>query len=349
MQIRKLNTLRGLAALIVFFTHFSDITHWLGGVLGGGAGAYGVMLFFMLSGFLMSHLYFDRDFTKANITRYFSARAGRVLPLYLLVVMGSYLLTQFGNDSLYHIPDISTLLGHLLFLYGESVLWSIPPEIQFYFLFIVFWSLAKHCAGYIYLLVVTVLIGLFLTNFPKIFGDIKGVPYNEFNVLRSLPFFFVGMLFGMHYKSMVIPHYLKSHWFILALCLIPLLYPEFSPIKSDAKHRMWLSYEVLLLMGTVFFCVVFLVPDNNVLLANRVGDFMGQISYSLYLLHMPIIHVVNQLPITIELKLALSLIFSVLVAYLSFRLFERPIAKVIRRAGSAKQSSHSGMTSQSVI
>ncbi|OHU84915.1 MULTISPECIES: acyltransferase family protein [Pseudoalteromonas] len=349
MQIRKLNTLRGLAALIVFFTHFSDITNWLDGALGGGSGAYGVMLFFLLSGFLMSYLYLNQEFTKTNVSRYFLARAGRVLPLYLLVVLCSFFLTQAGNTSLYEIPDVNNLLGHLLFLYGESVLWSIPPEIQFYFVFIVFWALAKNRAGYIYLLVVALMIGLFLGNFPKIFGDIKGVPYNEFNVLRSLPFFFVGMLFGMHYKSMVIPHYLKSHWFILALCLIPLLYPEFSPVKSDAKHRMWLSYEVLLLMGTVFFCVVFLVPDNNVLLANRVGDFVGQISYSLYLLHMPIIHTVNQLSIAIELKLALSLILSVLVAYLSFRLFERPIAKVIRRAGSAKQSSHSGVTSQSVI
>ena len=45
LEIRKLNTLRGLAALIVFITHFSDITHWLDGALGGGSGAYGVMLF----------------------------------------------------------------------------------------------------------------------------------------------------------------------------------------------------------------------------------------------------------------------------------------------------------------
>ena len=52
LEIRKLNALRGLAAIIVFITHFSDITNWLDGALGGGSGAYGVMLFFLLSGFL---------------------------------------------------------------------------------------------------------------------------------------------------------------------------------------------------------------------------------------------------------------------------------------------------------
>ena len=97
------------------------------------------------------------------------------------------------------------------------------------------------------------------------------------------------------------------------------------------KVRMWLSYEVLLVMSTVFFCVVFLVPNNNVLLANRFGDFIGKISYSLYLLHMPIITKVNQLQLSIEIKLLLSLVLSVLVAFLSYQYFERPIANLIRR------------------
>ena len=47
MEIRKLNALRGLAALIVFFTHFSDITLWLDGAL---------------SGFLMAYPYLSKEF-----------------------------------------------------------------------------------------------------------------------------------------------------------------------------------------------------------------------------------------------------------------------------------------------
>ncbi len=92
----------------------------------------------MLSGFLMSYLYLDRDFSKDNVGHYFIARAGRVLPLYVAVVSGSFLLSLNGNDSLYNIPDINSLLGHLLFIYWDSVLWSIPAEIQFYLIFILF-------------------------------------------------------------------------------------------------------------------------------------------------------------------------------------------------------------------
>src|SRR5690606_8590811 len=133
-------------------------------------------------------------------------------------------------------------------------------------------------------------------------GDIGGVPYNFFTVLRSLPYFFIGVVFGMQYKNLKVPEYLKKHRFILVLCLIPLMYPEFSPVSSDAKLRMWLSYEVLLVMSSVFFCLVFLVPDNNPVLAIRFGDFIGKISYSLYLLHLPVIAAVNQFGIATRLK-----------------------------------------------
>ncbi|WNC68812.1 acyltransferase [Thalassotalea nanhaiensis] len=330
MEIRKLNTLRGIAALVVFITHFSDATNWLDGALGGRAGQYGVMLFFMLSGFLMSYLYFDKAFTKVNLQTYFLARVGRVLPLYLLIVFSSYFLSLTGMQGLYEITDIHSLIAHLMFIYGESVLWTISPEMQFYFAFTLFWYFTASRAGYIYVLVVAVLILLFFTNFPRLYGDFSGIKYNFFLILRSLPYFFVGVIFGMHYKSFKVPEYLKKNWFILTLLLIPLMFPQFSPVTSDAKNKMWLSYEVLLVMSTVFFCIVFLVPNNNILLANKVGDFIGKISYSLYLLHMPIIAKVNELTLSIELKLLVSIILSVGAAYLSYRYFEKPSAKYIR-------------------
>ena len=177
---------------------------------------------------------------------------------------------------------------------------------------------------------------LFFSNFPRIHGDVNGVPYNVFSVLRTLPFFFVGVILGMQYRSLRVPEYLRKNWFILALCLIPLMYPYFTPVSTVDKTRMWLSYEVLLVMSTVFFCIVFLVPDNNIFLANKLGDFIGKISYSLYSLHMPIIVKVNLLGISVEIKLLLSLFLSVLAAYISYRYFERPVARIIRRIASNK-------------
>lgn len=219
MEIRKLNTLRGLAAIIVLITHFSDVTGWLDGSMGGRAGQYGVMLFFLLSGFLMSYLYFDKEFNKGTIKRYILARAGRVIPLYLFVVFGSYLLYSVGFKGLYEISDPNKLIAHLVFIYGESVLWSIGPEIQFYFIFIGLWFLAAWRPGYIYITAVAVLIFLFFTNFLPIYGDIYGIPYNFFHLSRSLPYFLAGVILGMHYKSFRVPDYLRKNFFWQHYCL----------------------------------------------------------------------------------------------------------------------------------
>ena len=152
-EIRKLNTLRGLAAFIVLITHFSDATGWLDGVLGGRAGQYGVMLFFLLSGFLMAHLYLDRPFERGLIKRYAMARLGRVLPLFLLVVLTSFIAPYVGVSGFYDLSGWSYFIAHLLFLEGESVLWSVAPEVHFYWL-LVFGFMATwlfvfgHCRFY---------------------------------------------------------------------------------------------------------------------------------------------------------------------------------------------------------
>jgi len=327
--------LRGLAALIVLITHFSDATGWLGASLGGRAGQYGVMLFFLISGFLMSYLYLDKEFSKKNIERYVLARVGRVLPLYLIIVFISYFSQYAGYEGLYEISEINKLLSHLVFIYGESVLWTIAPEIHFYVIFLGFWYLAASRPGYIYVLIFTTLILLYLTNFPRPAGSTQGFPY-DFHLFRSLPYFFIGVIFGMHYESFKVPKYLKRNWFVIALILIPIMYPQFSPVTSDAKNRMWLSYEVLFVMSTVFFCILFLVPENNILLSNKVGDFLGKISYSLYLLHMPVLLQLNKFYIPVEFKLLLFILLSILTAYVSYRYLEKPSANFVRSIASNK-------------
>jgi len=89
-------------------------------------------------------------------------------------------------------------------------------------------------------------------------------------------------------------------------------------------------------MAGVFFAVVCLVPETNRLVANRLGDLLGEISYSLYLLHMPIILLVNKLSVSVELKLFISLVASIMVAFVSYTYFEKPVANLIRKGKTKK-------------
>ena len=95
---------------------------------------------------------------------------------------------------------------------------------------------------------------------------------------------------------------------------------------------MWRDVDVLMVISAVFFMIVFLVPDNNRLLTNALGDFLGKVSFSLYLLHLPVLHFFEP-----SAKLAPYAYFSwyllsaLFVAYLSYAYLECPSRALVRK------------------
>jgi peptidoglycan/LPS O-acetylase OafA/YrhL len=336
VEIRKLNMLRGLAALIVVISHFSNSTKWLGTYLGEGAGQLGVMLFFMLSGFLMSYLYLERDCNRFQIFKYIVARLSRVIPLFLLVVCGSFLVRFYGGEWLYDVESIQVLISHLLFIKGESVLWTIGPEIQFYMIFIfLWWIFAKH-EIYLFMLIAIVYMLLFSFDFPRPKGDFFGLPF-DISLLRGLPYFFSGLIVGHLYTRFGQPLRFQSGLFVFILLLILILYPKIYLLFFEFRHRMWREFSVLIVMATVFSSVLFLVPDTNSFMANSIGDFLGKISYSMYLLHLPVLWQIEKLLIeSIEVKLIIFIIATLFVSYVSYRFIELPSARYLRKFVSHK-------------
>jgi peptidoglycan/LPS O-acetylase OafA/YrhL len=113
-----LDGLRGLAAILVLGDHS-------GSPLFKGLGAIGVLIFFSLSGFLLS-IPFVKDPSRITsfeyITEYFKRRLKRILPMFYFFIIINYLF-RGKYDS---------FLRHLFFLQGDGFLWTIPQEIYFY-------------------------------------------------------------------------------------------------------------------------------------------------------------------------------------------------------------------------
>jgi peptidoglycan/LPS O-acetylase OafA/YrhL len=208
MEIRKLNSLRGFAAIIVIVSHYSNRTNLLNSILGSGAGQIGVMLFFILSGFLMSYLYINKDFSKENVSKFVIARIARVVPLFLIIVVSSYVLNLLGISGIfYDIPNKVRFLLHAGFIWGTAVLWTIPVEIQFYAMFVCFWRLKSKKCSQMYLLITAIFIAVVTLGFPVKFVNILGETF-ALNLFRSLPYFFAGMVFGHLYSRWTPPAYL---------------------------------------------------------------------------------------------------------------------------------------------
>lgn len=331
MEIRKLNTLRAAAALIVVLSHYSNYTNFLNRIPGKGAGQVGVMLFFILSGFLMSFLYMDREFSRGEVTSFVIARVARVVPLFLVVVLGSYALQLVGiTGYFFYIPNQPILWSHLTLFSGSSILWTIPAEIQFYALFVLLWWMMAKREIYLFVFMAGIFLGLLILDFPRPEGRALGMPF-DIRLLQSLPYFFVGVVFGQLYGRWKPPDYLSSGFFVLAILGLPLLYPKVFVLLAGYEYRVWQDVGCLFWISSIFFLLVFLVPEKNVLLSNRVGDFLGKISYSWYLLHLPLLRYIKEpAKERPELFLVLFLAVSIGLAYVSYRVIEAPLRKAIR-------------------
>lgn len=332
MEIRKLNTLRGVAALIVVVSHYSNSTYLMEGYLGYGAGQLGVMIFFMLSGFLMSHLYLTSPFNRQQVGRYVVARFARIMPLFFAVVGVSFVLQQVGVKGIFfEINDWQRVLLHVLFIAGDNVLWTIPPEVQFYGLFILLWWIASKSFLGLWVFLAVCFGAIYAAGFPLLkihwFDSKVGL-----QLIQSLPYFFVGVAFGKLYGVWTPPVRLMNHGFVLAFALVPLLYPKIYKLFWSEGHGLWRDVDVLMVISAVFFMIVFLVPDNNRLLTNALGDFLGKVSFSLYLLHLPVLHFFEPFA-----KLAPYAYFSwyllsaLFVAYLSYAYLECPSRALVRK------------------
>ena len=140
-----LDGLRGMAALIVFLSHTSLSGHRALPFLDfSGAGKSGVVLFFVLSSFLLSGpflLHAQVAFERRRLVRFFVRRVFRIYPLllvYLLVALcTSALFTVLWGEAGAGIPfylNLETFLESLLMQTGKGVTWSILVEVKYYFL-----------------------------------------------------------------------------------------------------------------------------------------------------------------------------------------------------------------------
>ena len=94
-NIPPLDGVRGIAAMLVVISHMSLYRLF---IPVKGIGQVGVLVFFVLSGFLMSYLYVRDDARKIRPWFGFAIRrCFRVYPLYLFILVASYALHEFGH------------------------------------------------------------------------------------------------------------------------------------------------------------------------------------------------------------------------------------------------------------
>ena len=113
--------------------------------------------------------------------------------------------------------------------------------------------------------------------------------------------------------------------------MIPLMYPLVFEEVFGFRHRLWNDPIVLVVVVAVFAVILFGVPDESAILSNPVGDHLGRISYSLYLLHVPVMSAVRDFGLPNTAAFFVFLGISIVVATVVFYALERPAQRWIRK------------------
>lgn len=330
--IPQLDGLRAFAALIVVGSHTGQIGLPL--IFPSLTGGFGVLLFFMLSGFLMGYLYLHKPLDAPSVAHYVAARVARIAPIYLVAVTLAYIASSvLGPQFVYYI-DGRAFLRLLAFSGSSHVFWSIPPEVQFYVAFAVFWFAVRR--GYVGLAVpAVILLAGVMMLFRPIFPGIS-LP-SHFHI------FFSGVALAVMVRSGLTDMIsAKLAAIIQAVSIIALLmaslrlWPSKEFIESigwDDNAVVYGNFGLVVCFGA--FLLASTVPNRfgAAIFANKPMRRIGGYSFSLYLLHEPILAgtgylASDYLPGSIVIILGVCL--SLAVAALSFHWFERPVQDALR-------------------
>lgn len=320
-HIGSLDGLRGIAALAVVLSHiillFPD-QDWAKALVFGNEA---VALLFSLSGFLMAYLYGTKAFTRDAAVDYLVSRITRIYPVYLVAVL---LVAALSAIPALHYPQpmvgMVQILRHVMLIGSTGVFWSIPPEIQFYvfFLLLWFWMAAPKRR-----LVVGIGIGIAFLMLA-----ITGFPGPGILLPSKLPYFLLGAMGGWLF-SLLGPSHNGPVVGVLTLGALGFFFA--SRALFNTENEFWGLSSAIAASGIVFMTASGSALANAVLGAPPLR-FLGRISFSLYLFHMPVMFLTSQaLPAVIPAPAAIAL--SILVALgfstISYRVIEEPSRRVL--------------------
>lgn len=335
-HFKALDGLRGIAVLFVLLSHSSNLNIFIHEYFNfQEIGKVGVYLFFVLSAYLLdrqiAQAFMKNKSTKSYWSNYFLRRFLRIYPLFFVALILHGILTLMGFstviDTLKDIPD------HMLLLRAESIFWSIPVEFKYYFISPLILLICHKYLHWDKLKISLLLLGIILVTILIEWWYILPIV----STLKYFPIFMVGTLISIYeliYQDKILKN-VKS-WIFSSLGIVSLLIIALT-IPFYFEHIFGFRLDI----HSSLFYFPYACAWGLVLLAAKYGTglikwifeikllrFIGTISFSMYLFHMPILSFVNKLTIPAGLKIYAFFLLAIVFSSLSYLLIERPLSKV---------------------
>jgi peptidoglycan/LPS O-acetylase OafA/YrhL len=359
VRFRTIDGLRGIAALAVVLFHvnvalFQTYGSWVSSDLAAlmEHGFLGVDVFFVMSGFVIAYSVRNAQLTLGFIGRFALRRSVRLDPPYWAAMLLEITLIWAGlrlGLAVVPVPSMKQFFSHFLYLqdllgYGDiiNVFWTLCFEIQFFLGLIILLVLHRRISevfgqSIARPLAAVVLAGLFLYSVLVRYNGFGLEAPRGFAIIRWFQFFMGVCVWWV--VSRKIPWYaLVAIWMVtLAVVLV-----------QDAP-----AYELLAIAVSALLWWRYRRDRLTSLLSSRPFQFLGTISYSLYLFHSTVgWRFVRLSSLVLGRDLArfwVWLLFGVAVAvciavsWIAWALVERPALRFSRRFSLAPRRSSEGV------
>lgn len=331
-RIDSLQWLRAIAAFWVLFTHVFQRM----GLQPFGytfSGQWGVDIFFILSGFI---IYFTTK-DSSSWARFARKRIFRIFPLYLFCVAAYYFFFHITSgikltgvqwtQNVLMVP-FSDAIGYHSLLVGQA--WSTCYELYFYFILAMLLLLNIPKQRLIVLLLALYGLGLL----AGCFGGM--MQYGWWRYLLSLIasrhifMFCIGISIAMWYGRITPPiKVLERCTPVKQMTILSLLFIVYIAICLT-RYNFFSSIAV----STVAFIICLLsqplLKEAN--WANHVMTYLGDISFSVYLVHSLIIRILMFIGVNnYQLLLPTTILATIILSSLTYKLVEKPFINLAKR------------------
>lgn len=361
-RYEELDSLRGLAALTVVFSHFMVVfninyqdTYGMGLIQNWykyspirlfWAGHEAVILFFILSGFVLTIPFLKNNpfsykgYLVKRIFRIYLASATSIIVAVVLKEILDYNSKSVDSEWINTLWNrdfsVKDLINHFMLIGNyptniNPVLWSLVHEMRISLIFpIIVYFILKFKWNHV--LIFTLSLSTISCVIHRIFSDES--QGSLWLTTHYSGMFIVGTLLAKYHRTLINKIVKLRLLNKISLLIIGVLFYTFNWFfsqKLDVYNILTIDWSIT--VGASIFIILSLSSNKlSKILKTKIISFFGKISYSLYLYHLIflIFFIRYNSGLSISLTVLLTFIVSLIVAAISYKFIEKPSIKVGR-------------------
>jgi len=286
-RLFTLDYLRGFAAFGIMVYHF---LFWLNGAFTsdqfmGRVGVYGVAIFYVLSGLTLYHVYEPSQSGKSfSVSGFVKKRIYRIFPLLWLVTLCAIILSRKVPNLVDVLLNITGLFGFVKWdVYFSTGVWSIGNELVFYSVFPILLAASLRMRGVFYflLMALAILYSYFAFGVIDSSRPLSEQWHEYVNPLNQMFLFAAGIAIGHFAKKQRISNSWSAIMIVVGLLLFTLYPADGNTVQLITGVNRWVFTIACLLVCFGTYKLNVRPPQ----LIHRALSFLGEASYSVYLLH----------------------------------------------------------------